>query len=93
MIEYIPEYCGIDHFDKHFDKNTRKRGPTTKKNCILNGKFNPIMDTIRTFFSKIRTLFFRFSKKVGEASPVLPNCAPVSVVEYASTSLNMPENS
>ena len=30
MIEYIPECCGIDHCDKHFDKNTRKRGPATK---------------------------------------------------------------
>ena len=35
--------------------------------------------------------FFRFSKSAGEASPLSPSCAPVSVVEYASVSLNIPK--
>ena len=57
----------LRNFDKHFVKNTRKRGPTGKQfgnfsprysqNYILNGKFNPKMNTIRNFLSKIRTPF------------------------------------
>ena len=43
------------------------------------------MDKIRTFLSKIRTLF-SISKKAGEAFPLPPMCAPVSVAEYASIS-------
>ena len=34
---------------------------------------------------------FRFSERTREGSPLLPNCVPVSVVEYASISLNMPK--
>ena len=48
------------------------------------------MDTIRVFLSKIRTLF-SISKMAGEASPLPLSCAPVSVTEYASASLNMPK--
>ena len=43
---------------------------------MLNGKFIIRMDTIRTFFSKIRAHFFGFKKKTGEASPSAPSCAP-----------------
>ena len=71
----------LRNFDKHFGKNTRKTGPTGKQfgnfsptypqNYILNGKFNPKMNTIRTFLSKIRTPF-SISKMAGEISPFLP---------------------
>ena len=43
------------------------------------------------FFQKSE-LFFRFSKKAGDASPLAPSCAPVSVAEYASVSLNIPKS-
>ena len=33
--------------------------------------------------------FFRFLKRPGETTPPPPSCTPVSVVEYASISLNM----
>ena len=52
-------FVELGHFDKGFVKNTRKRGPTGKhfgifsprysQNYILNGKFNPKMDTIMAF--------------------------------------------
>ena len=35
--------------------------------------------------------YFRFSKRTGEASPLPLSCAPLSVTEYASISLNMPK--
>ena len=35
--------------------------------------------------------YFRFSKGTGEASPLPLSCAPLSVTEYASISLNMPK--
>ena len=60
-------FVEIGHFDKHFVKNTRKKGlagknfrvfpPRYSSNNILNRKFNTKLDTIRTFFSKIRALF------------------------------------
>ena len=92
----------LGHFNKHFVKNTRKMAsqgnileffsPRYSWNYILNGKFNPKMDTIRIFISKIRTLFSIF-KKAGEASPPssTSSCALVSVAEYASISLNTPK--
>ena len=39
---------------------------------ILNGKFNLRMDTIRAFFSKIRTLFSIFKKVQGRPPPPYP---------------------
>ena len=67
-------YVELEHFDKDFIKITRKRGPTVKKlgvfssryfeNYILNGKFKPKMDTIRT-------LFYDFQKEQG-SPPSLP---------------------
>ena len=84
----------LGHFDKHFDKNKRKRGPVRKDFvCILTEimkKFNPMIDKIRAFLSKIRTFFSIFIKGT-ETSPLLSSCAPVSVAEYASISLNMPK--
>ena len=54
-------------FDKHFVKNVRIKGPAGKhfgnifprysQNYILNGKFNPKMNTMRAFLSKMTTLF------------------------------------
>ena len=44
------------------------------------------------FFRKSRHSF-RFSKRAGETSPLQPTCAPASVVEYASISLNLPKYS
>ena len=40
------------------------------------------------FFSKSGH-FLRASKRAGEASPLPLSCAPVSVAEYTSISLNM----
>ena len=48
------------------------------------------MGTIKAFLSKIRTVFW-FSKRAGEAFHLLLSCAPVSMAEYASISLNMPK--
>ena len=81
------------YFNKHFVKNTRNRSRTEKhfgnfcprnilNSYILNGKFNPKMDTIRAFLFKIRTPF-------SFSSPLPPCCASVSVAEYVSISLNM----
>ena len=39
---------------------------------LLNGKFNPKMDTVRTFLFKIRTLFLIFKKSRG-GFPSLPS--------------------
>ena len=72
-------FVGPEYFDKHFLKNMRKRGPVGKyfevflhldtQNYILNEKFNPKMDTIRIFLSRIRILFLDFQK--GLESPPL----------------------
>ena len=40
---------------------------------------------------RARTLFSIFKKRQGGFSLLPPNCAPVSVAEYASTSLNIPQ--
>ena len=49
-----------------------------------------MMVTIRTCFPKWEH-FFQFSKRVREASPLLPSYAPVSVAEYALLFLKMPK--
>ena len=66
---------GFGHFDKHFVKSTRKKGNILEFFLLDNLKFifwmehfNPNMDAVRTFLSKIRTLF---SKRAGEASTSL----------------------
>ena len=50
--------------------------------------------TTRALFSKIRAFFLQFSKTDRRAPPpplLKPSCAPVSVAEYASISLNIPK--
>ena len=93
--------CGtgvLQNFDKHFVKNTRKRGPAAKHFGVF------LQDTLKTtfwiknltqgghkaFLSKIRTLF-SILKKSRETFPLPSSCAPVSVIVYASISLNMPK--
>ena len=74
-------FVELGHFNKHFIKNTRNRGPAGN---IL--KFF-LLDTLKTTFS-MKNLpqrwtqpgpffpksghFFRFSKRIGEASPLPP---------------------
>ena len=72
----------LGHFDNHFIKNTRKKGPAGEhleafsprysENYILNGKFNPKIDTIRVVFSQNQATFFNFQKRAGEAPPPPP---------------------
>ena len=86
----------LGHFQKDLVKNTRKRDPSGKhfgafssiysQNYILNGKFNPKMDTIRTFISKIRTFsIFKISREVLPSHSI---CTPLIVAEYALVSLS-----
>ena len=62
---------------------------------ILNTTF--LMENLIQWWTQSRRFIpnsgysFRFSKRTREGSPLLPNCVPVSVVEYASISLNMPK--
>ena len=85
----------LRHFDKNFVKNTREKTPQRileifsfrySFNYILNGKFNPKIDS---FFFQNQGTLFDFQKKTEDASPYLPSCAPVSVAEHASISLNI----
>ena len=92
-------FVELGHFDKNIVKSIRKRGTAGKRFRV----FLPI-DTLKTTFS-VKNLtqrwtesglffeksghFFRFSQSAGEASPLPPSCAPVSVTE--SISLNMPK--
>ena len=55
----------------------------------MNGKVNPKVDTIKVFFSKIRSLSSIFKKGRGDLPSLSPSCASVSVAEYASISPNM----
>ena len=54
------DFVELWHFDKHFVKNIRRT--TQLDNYILNGKFNPEVDTIRAFFQN-QSIFCLFSKK------------------------------
>ena len=52
-------FVKLGHFDKDFVKGTGKKAPQgniLEIVLLMNGKFNPKMDTIRAFLSKIRTL-------------------------------------
>ena len=80
-------FVELKHFDKLFVKNTSKKGSAGKKfwafspryyqNYILNRRFNPWMDAIRAYFSKIRALFSIFKKGKGKPrSPPSPRCVP-----------------
>ena len=56
------DFVELGHFDKPFVKN----GAFSSRysyNYIVNGRFNPRMNTIRAFFSKIKALFFDFQKR------------------------------
>ena len=85
----------LGHFDKHFVKNTRD--PAKHFGVFLldtlklyfEQKFNPKMDTVRAFLSKIRTLFW-FSKRTGEAShfPLVAHQCPWICLIYPWKCLN-----
>ena len=93
-------FVELGHFDKHFVKNTRKKGPAWKIWEFF------LLDTLKTifwtenltqrwmqsgFFFPKWGHFFRFSKRAGEASPLPFSCSSVSVAEYATISQNMPK--
>ena len=75
----------------HFAKSPTRNNfgipsPRYSQNYILNGKFNPKMDTIRTFISKIRTFsIFKISREVLPSHSI---CTPLIVAEYALVSLS-----
>ena len=63
-------FVELGHLDKHFVRNTRKKGPAREnlwnffsyyQKYILNEKFNPKMDTIWDLFLKIFPLFSIFN--------------------------------
>ena len=99
MWMFLMQYMS-GHFDKHSIKNTRKREAPQGKIIefflqdtivITSWMENPMMDIMRAFLSKVRTLFW-FSKKAGEAScPLLSSNVLVSLVEFVSISLNIPK--
>ena len=70
---------GLGHFNKVFVKNAKEKAPQANNletfspryssNYLLNGRFNPSMNTIRVFFSKIRALFSIFKKRQGGSPP------------------------
>ena len=69
----IRKFVKLGHFNKNFVKNSIKESPVGKISEFflhLNDKFNLRMDTIRTFFSKIRAIFLIFKK--GQGRPPLP---------------------
>ena len=86
------------HFDKHFVKNTRKRGP---QGNILESF---LLDTLKTTFWMKNLIqrwtqsgpsfpksrhFFGFRKRQGRLH-LSPSCPLVNVAEYTSVSLNIP---
>ena len=97
-------FVELGHFNKHFknmSKIQEKEGPQGNILEIF------LLDTLETkfqmenltqqwthsglFFPKSISFLFQFSLRAGEASPLRPNCAPVSVTQYASISLNTPK--
>ena len=64
------DFLELEHFNKHFVNNTRKRdlagkhfGAFSPRYCyyyIVNREFNPEIDIIRAFFLKIRAPFSIF---------------------------------
>ena len=73
----------LEHFNKHFVKNPRKKSHAGKcfgffssrhsENQILNEKFNRKMDTFSFFFFQNQGNFFLFSKEQGRP-PHSPPC-------------------
>ena len=85
--------CGTMELRQRFRQKHQKKRPRRQKFWrffyTVNGRFNPEMDTIKAFLSKIKTLFLIFKKgRWGLPSPP-PSCAPVNVTEYVSITLNM----
>ena len=94
----------LGHFNKLFVKNARKKDPTEKhlgvfsprhyKIYLLNEKFNPKMDTIWAFFSKIKKTFLML-KKGRRGAPVPPLIAHLwvwlNMHQYLWISLNILE--
>ena len=88
MWMFLMQYMS-GHFGKHFIKNTRRREAPQGKIIefflqdtivITSWMENPMMDIMRAFLSKVRTLFW-FSKKAGEAScPLLSSYVLLSLV-------------
>ena len=86
----------LKYFRDISSKTQEKRPCRKTLLSFLNRKFYPKMDTIRAFFPKIRTLFLIFRKWQWRPTPTPPpppppSCAPVSVAEIASISLNIPK--
>ena len=73
------DFVDLGHFNKVFVKNAKEKAPQANNletfspryssNYLLNGRFNPSMNTIRVFFSKIRALFSIFKKRQGRVPP------------------------
>ena len=93
-------FVELGHFNKHFVKNTRIKTPAGKQFWIF------LLSTLKTIFwvenltqRWIRTgpffpksgQVFRFSKSSRGGLPLPPSCAPVSVAEYATVTLNIPK--
>lgn len=77
------------HLDKPFVKSARKKRPHREifgafsrrysYNYILNGRFNPWMDTIWVFFQNQET-FSYFQQRAGETPHLPPSCESVSLL-------------
>ena len=84
--------CGTGALWQIFCQKQQKKGQTGKHfGVFMNGKFNPKMDTIRAFLSKIRTLLLNFRTSQERFPIFLVVGCLVIVAEYASMSLNMPK--
>ena len=67
------------HFNKYAIKRQEEKASQRSRfdffssryseNYVLKGKFNPKMDIIEVFFSKLSVLFSDFQKGVGMVSP------------------------
>ena len=84
--------CGTGHLQKE-----NPQGSILELFLLDTLKTTILMENLIQWWTQSRPFFpnswyfFRFSKRTKEGSPFLPNCVPVSVVEYASISLNMPK--
>ena len=85
----------LGHFDKHFIKTTKRKGPTGN---ILKFFLLGILKTTFWMDNLTQRLtqsspFFPKSERMGEVSPLPSSWAPVRVAEYASIIyLNILEN-
>ena len=93
-------FVQLGHFNKILPKTPVKETP--QGNILESFLLNTLETTFwmenltqrwkqsEPFFQK-SGIFCRFSKRAGEVSPLPLSCAPVSVTEYASVSLNIPK--